>query len=482
MIPDLVIVFLVFLFLTGFLLLVRTQGNVLGGVNLGHVFLDFLLIPALLGVVASFMLLVFRIDPIPLIRAASYRLSLEQNVSYADAIPPNLADNLEVSNVERIDTDSDGFSEWVVSYKFDVRGVWDPIQVVVYDNDRGNPPILFPYRLRPPSRDYLGEGGVSLELTQIIPGENASEDEDASPKEILVRGGQELTIFRYEQNSKEWEPPTDDPLRYQPIGFFRGSGGVGFDGETKNVTVHERDGFERSQLVMRRVYEFKPATNSYFESTTSTKLAPPIVETIDFFPGPPDDILDTEFPEKIVLAFYASTCGSQDNTLCRNKRGIPEDYLLGYSPDAERNDVCSRSRSEVPADEKYDACREFQRENPGYFGLSSFNNMQKIWVKSLSYFPQLEETSSRSVYTGAQPQGNCVVIDLVGPDFLGEAEDARAFQMSFSDGRWKIARRIELGQCLTEAGRPYTPSLEPAAAPELGPAPAPAATQVPPSP
>jgi hypothetical protein len=431
---DLRIVFL-FLLAVSAVLFVLRQGRVLTFTDIGQIIVDFLLVPALAGTALTFTFLITRQDPMPLIRETAYQLSLKQLVSYENAIPENLQNNLAVREIARIDTDSDEFREWVVFYQFDLQDGKSPIQAVVYDNDRGNPPVIFPYALRPPNRDYVSEGSVSLELKDVTIDENGPKGSDL--KEILVWGSNELSIFRYKENSEAWDYPRDAPPRYQPIGFFRGSGGVNFNEETKYVTVVDRAGFERSQLVNRSTYKLNPATNTYWDqyygpAELNRKLAAPAVSTIDFLRGAPDNILDTTFPEKIVLAFYAATCGSQGEALCRN-------YKTGWNP---RDLLAPNS----------DAFNEFRNDNPAYFGLSSFD-VPDISVRHLRYYPQLETDADltvagggRDVYTDEQAQLGVVDITFAIVDNLTlvSREETARYEMKLVDGRWKIAKRLPL--------------------------------------
>jgi len=475
-------VFLIFLGISALLYWLTYGEGIIGFGRLFRALGAALFISAFLATAAIFFILLFRIDPVPYMRQTGYYLGLTQLVYFEDIVPPNLADSLAVVNVQRLDTDGDDYEEWVVHYKYDVAGGTSPIKIMVYDNDRGDPPIVFGYSLLAPDREYLGEKTVTLELKQIINnGQNGAE----GPAEIVARGegNTELTIFRFNQNSEDWQPPTDDPRRYQPIGSFRGSGGVNLADSGGRVTVKDRNGMERSQLAIRSIYELQES-NTYFESSVSTQLAPPVIQTIDFFNGPPADILNTDFPEKIVLAFYTSTCGSKDGTLCRNRTETaanwkPEDFLLGYDPNTATDTACS-STNAVPSDQKYDACREFQRGIPGYFGLTSLSGNRNILVKNLQYYPQLEQSSSQSSYTGAVPQGNCVVVKLAGSGVVNNGEPP-AFQMSFAKGQWKIARRIPLEQCIIETGIPSEPVPSPTPTPPFQSTPTPAATQVPPA-
>jgi hypothetical protein len=69
-----------------------------------------------------------------------------------------------------------------------------------------------------------------------------------------------------------------------------------------------RASYERSQLVTRQFY--RPGASGYF-ITDTTSLLSPTGAAVDFPSGIPEDILDTPYPEKIVLAFY-QTFGKPD--------------------------------------------------------------------------------------------------------------------------------------------------------------------------
>ena len=458
---DLRIVFLVLLGITGLLFLLRPDP--IGGLRgLLQVLLDFLLVVFASLTVLIFALVLTRTDPTTLVLNLSSQV-VRLNVSFLQAIPTRLANTLAVETVTRRDTDGDGFDEWVVFYRFDLQTGRSPIEGTIYDSDRGNPPVIFPYQLRVPGRDYLSEGAINIGFAQIPP-------ETMGPEEILVRGVNELSIFRFVQNTQEWESPRDNPPRYQNIGFFRGSGGVSFNEGNGEVTVINRDLFERSQLVWRSVYAPRTLDNgavvTYYESPNPPLLAPPIMETIDFFQNPPDDILNTTFPEKIVLGFYASTCDSWDISLCRNANDgwVSADFL---APD------------DNPGQES--ALREFNNGNAAYFGLTTLDRNQDITVKKLRYYPQIERASAELVatatpdfYTGLQPQGNCVEVTLGNPA-PGESASL-AFGVRFVQGQWKLERRLELAVCrgvadatLGDAFVPPTPTPAQTSLPPLGP-------------
>ncbi len=427
---DLRIIFLVLLGLTAFFFILR-GGNLLTGKELIEIVLDFVLVLAVAGTVISFGFILTRRDPLPLIRELAYRLSFEQLVSFEHIIPTDLARNLTVSDISRADLDGDGFKEWVVFYQYDLQNPASPVAGAVYDNDRGNPPVIFPYNLRPPRRDYLSEGQVSYDLTNVTIDQNGPQGADLP--EILVRGTKELSIFRFRENSELWDFPRDAPPRYQPIGFFRGSGGVSFDQTTKRVTVIDRDGFERSQLVNRTIYALNKSTNTYWDqfydpAALDRKLAAPVISTIDFLGESPKDILDVALPEKIVLAFYAATCSSAGEALCRHSGAgwTARDFL----------------------DANGDAFANFRDKKSSYFGLPALSHAD-ISVKYLRYYPQLETDTDlltagggRDVVTGEQGQSSAVDITFV---IAGNAQEQMVrYAMAKVGDQWKINHRLPL--------------------------------------
>ena len=427
---DLRIIFLFLLAVTAFLFIARNRGGLLSLGELAQIIVDFLLVLAMAGTAITFGFLLARQDPLPLIRELAYRQSFDQLVSFEHIIPPNLEKSLAISEIYRMDTDGDGFNEWVVFYQFDLQNTLNPVRGAVYDSDRGDPPVLFPYNLLPPNRDYLSESRPSLSLQDVTVDKNGPNNTDV--KELLVQSTHELSIFRYHENSAQWDFPRDSPPRYQPIGFFRGSGGVSFDKTSKQVTVLDRDSFERSQLVVRSVYALNPATNTYWDqyydlSSLDRKLGKPLVLTIDFLDGAPEDIYEVAYPEKIVLAFYVSTCSSSGEALCRlaSAGWQPKNFL----------------------DPNGDAYIEFQNKNFGYFGLPSFSHSADISVSYLRYFPQLETDADlltsgggRDLVTGEQAQSD--VVDITFTLSGDPQEQARRFAMTWVDGQWKITRRL----------------------------------------
>lgn len=421
------ILFLLLLPVTAILFVLR-KGTVLTLGDIVQIIVDFLLVISVAGLVATFFFIMTRRDPQPLLRQLGYQTSLQQLVSFEDAIPTYLKKEIAVQSITRADTDGDDFREWIVFYHYDLQDGTNPVKGAVYDTDRGNPPVLFPYSLRPPDRDWLSEGAqVELELVQLVNAPTGQNNRD--PQEIFVWGNNRntLTIFMYVENSAQWDYPRDAPARYQPIGFFRGSGGVDYNRTSKRVTVRDRNGFERSQLMARSVYALNPATNTYLDPYNSQRLAAPIISTVDFFSGPPLEALTTTYPEKVVLAFYAATCGAVNDTLCRNADNIKEQPQLFLAPNSP-------------------AYAEFQNNNPGYFGLTSFTNMQEISIAALRYYPGLETDpdllvfgQGRDVVTGEEPQCNAVQVVLVTGN---SPPQTLWYSMGIVNGQWKIFRLL----------------------------------------
>jgi hypothetical protein len=363
-----------------------------------------------LTLVALLVIAITGFDPMPLIRGGAVFATQHQVVDLFKVFPPGY----RVEEVSYQDTDGDGQNEWVVFYQFDLVDGRSPYGGVVYDDDRGQPPALFPYRLLPPDRDYLSQGKVKLSRADVV-----TLGEIKPVKELLVYGetdklNTELGIFRNIPNTLPWEPPTDDPRRYQVIGFFRGDAGVTYDDTTKTVTVLNRAGYDRSQLAVQTVYALNEKRGTYMSPTDPDVLGAPASTQVVFAYGMPDDILNTPYPEKIVLAFY-TTLGE------RPPKVAPRDLLTGQ------------------------ALIEYERNNLGYFGLQNGtkDNVSDVQLKLLSYVPAVEEFDASATILGAEPRAIVVEVDLEGK--VGQAQVSTAepirWVLTLVDGDWKIDRR-----------------------------------------
>jgi hypothetical protein len=216
--------------------------------------------------------------------------------------------------VQLLDADGDGKDEWIVFYRFDlVEGAtgrqFSPIGAAVYNDDHGDPPVVFPYELHPPDRTYLGEQNCVAEVGDLIT-TNAG-------LELLVRNFAEenlvvdLSVFHWYDHDQDdlSKNPSEERQGYECLGFFRGSGGITFDGS--RVIVKERTE-ERSQLSVKRVYDAREG--SYFQPG-GRELWPPVETSIEFTFGVPEDVAQSPYPEKVVLAFYLAL--GQNNPLAQ---------------------------------------------------------------------------------------------------------------------------------------------------------------------
>ncbi len=166
-----------------------------------------------IGLVILLLLAITRFDPTPILRQLAVAQAQNKVVDFF-AVFPNKD---KVQDVENVDTDGDGQKEWVVLYRFDLTDGRSPYAGAIYDYDRGDPPVIFPYRLVPPDRDYLSDSAISLKLDNLV-----TVGEVNPVTEVFVTGttgsiNTDLDIFRYVPNSMPWEPPHDEPRLYQVI-------------------------------------------------------------------------------------------------------------------------------------------------------------------------------------------------------------------------------------------------------------------------
>ena len=261
--------------------------------------------------------------------------------------------------VSRLDTDGDNFQEWVVKYKYDLTVQRSPVAIAIYDNDRGTPPILYPYRLTLPDRDYATE--MDWWGTNVLMGDYVKGD-TTGRQEIVVQGSgppEEFSLFRYEPSRKspEWADPHDYPSVYRCIGFFRGDV-IKLPDDNNRVIVTRRI-YDRSQLAKKEVYEYDAARDTYLDAEGKALL--PYTEIwIDFAFAEPVDVEASEYPEKVVLAYY--------------KRFPTGDFLPLMS-------TLARERAKLAA----------QTQNVSAFGLPVMpGNIDRILVQTLAYTPQAE--------------------------------------------------------------------------------------------
>jgi hypothetical protein len=373
-----------------------------------------------LALVALLLIAITGFDVTPLLRKVALFQTGHRVVDFFALMPE---DQYRVYDVLHRDTDGDGHEEWVVFYQFDLADGRSPYAGAVYDFDRGRPPVLFPYRLVPPDRDYLSEATVKLDFENItdVGGEEGVPElfvygqvGEKSEKGDDIKLTTDLSIFRHVPNSFEWEFPRDEPRRYQVVGSFRGDGGITYDSKSKRVTVLNRAGYDRSQLAVESIYELDEGRGSYMSVANPQQLSAPASSRVVFAFGMPDDILDTPYPEKIVLGFY--------EMLATRRPDIdPREFLTGQ------------------------ALIEFDRGNLAYFGFGSASgDVSDMKVTQLSYSTDFEQLDPSITVLGEDPRFLSVSVAFdakVGATSAGTSEPIHWLTTPVN-GRWKIDRRL----------------------------------------
>jgi hypothetical protein len=242
-------------------------------------------------------------------------------------------------NVTRLDTDGDGDQDWIILYSFDDPGnaAFAPIRCAIYQSVQREPrlPIIYPYHLQAPGWTYLGEGAgrvsvrVADVVTNIQPDETYPQGTDFATKEVVVENkgpdGQVLraSIFQWRNTvppeyrnraePQEYifvpsEPPPANSQWYQCIGLFEAT--VRVQIEANQVTVLDRMN-DRSQLARVNVYEPVAGTGGYLYG--GQDLVPPASSCVDFAFGVPSDVVQSPYPEKIVIAFQKQFQSAESN-------------------------------------------------------------------------------------------------------------------------------------------------------------------------
>ena len=302
-----------------------------------------------------------------------------------------------VTDIKRLDTNGDGWKEWVVFYSFDRVGLNSPSTGVIFHRVGKELPIIYPYQLRTPDIDTLGVGKLAIGVSEIL---GNLEGETRPHAELVITDAlaSTLTIFRVREVT-----PSNDlncesyPNPYQAEGFFKGNLKITRAGNA--VSVWDRAGSERSQFALRRTY--RPSQGSYFQPGT-TKLLPPSEASIEFAYGMPADILDTPYPEKLVLAFYNRLVG-----------GDPKPYLSEQ------------------------AKRRFPAGQLDYGAPWALSQVQKALVQEISYVPGAEDVTSAG--SSEQPQSAEVQVKVL---FVGPGNESRLRSIRWylvkSNNRWQM--------------------------------------------
>ena len=270
-------------------------------------------------------------------------LTAKTEIDLKSILPPSL----QAIDVQRLDPVTGIESQWLVLYKYDVTTLFSPIAGVVYRADRGGanqPPAIFPYPLRLPDRDFLGTGSVTVTPRDVL---------SAQPGVELVAENRnsdgfvtEVAIFRWHDPFADevWRAHNLEERYYECMGFFRTNGQVivGLD----QVTVEDLVG-DRSQLA--RFHTYKPDENgSYLPDGVTLKSA--ASSHIDFAFGLSGTVLDSPYPEKIVLAFYKTLGGPTEHLeayLSEDAQKLLSSGLQGYGCDWAPSKVSRASVHEI---------------------------------------------------------------------------------------------------------------------------------------
>lgn len=403
-----------------------------------------------LGIIAVFgaflLIRLFNIDPEPSIMNFARLISRGELVEFQQAFNTSANPSHRICEVARVDTDGDGFREWLVFYQSDTvqdgnifRPCPDasPRRAVIYDNDRGDPPVIFPYTLEPPDGDYLGAAGIEFEMHEVVP--NVADSPDGV-EELFIYGyggglRNQLAIFSYRKNSEPWDTPTNQTPRYQLIGFFNGNGGVSYNEDTRAVTVKSYGAdLARSQLAVENVYNLQE-NGTYFNTlSVASGVAPPLASparsAVEYALGPPAELLNTQYPEKIALAFFKSL-DSADN---QNQGWTTGDFLASNSQAGDQAASGGLLR---------------------YLGFPSNSPLSNVLVTRLRFFPDVEQAGAQAASTtfGATAGSSVVEVSAQaqqdGQTVFSEGIIFKMVREGSAEGnRWKVEKRcLSLQDC-----------------------------------
>jgi hypothetical protein len=295
-----------------------------------------------------------------------------------------LPESWEVDDVLRIDTDQDNDNEWVILYAYDNPGnkSFAPIRGAIYDIARREPklPIVYPYQLQAPGWTFLGEGmgKVSVRIENVVTVAPPGTQEDAGELVVENMGPDGFTnrvsIYRWQDNvpddlRKRTDPheillvpgqPLSSGEWYECIGMFAGTLKVVL--ETDRVTVVDLLN-DRSQLAKVSTYRANAALNGYLDA--SYQLAQPSAVCIDFAHGMPENVAESPYPEKIVMAYQKTF--SQDPLTSGTyltedaQKSLGSDLWTLFGPST--RDACIKQISYGPAEETESEIQSFGTAN-----------------------------------------------------------------------------------------------------------------------
>jgi hypothetical protein len=217
--------------------------------------------------------------------------SITCNSDFSPLLPPDW----KIVSQSKLENENSTELRCVAFYRFDVpRNGWGKVAVggTVFRVDRNRPNDIHAYPLSLPDGHYLGENQVSARPLDVL--------SDLEGKEVVIEDKLgdlvvEASIF----SEQDIENSEDNP--YKSRGWFIGDGGVKV--ELDKVTTWTRRLGTRSQLADRRTYT--PRENQTYYQKGSAKLVDPGTPVLVSL-SMPEDPATSEYPEKVVLAFYES--------------------------------------------------------------------------------------------------------------------------------------------------------------------------------
>jgi hypothetical protein len=218
------------------------------------------------------------------INVAAQRLIRDPGLTFAEILPKSWRH----VDTYRININGTGKNAWIVLYRFDLLNEGGenigPITAVVYQPDDEMPPNLVTHPLHPQDRDFLCECNCTPILENVLSGLDGEElvFYDKCGDQIS-----RLTIFHWDEND----------AKYVATGHFCGTC---IEVALDEVTVREPLQ-DRAQLSECKTYRAWDNRTYYQPSGTPV---PSKKTEIVFSKGEPDAVLDSPYPEKIVLAFY----------------------------------------------------------------------------------------------------------------------------------------------------------------------------------
>lgn len=233
----------------------------------------------------------------------------------------------DARNIYRKDTDGDEQDEWVVFSNLDEKS----FGAVVYDPEPCRFTRIHTYPLIAEENDYLAE---KLPDSTWLGPELSNLDKLLKNEALVIYSPdrQTLSLFRWSDESEgKCEQAEPEKRGYKSIGFFRASGSVKI--REKQIATIDRNGFERSQLAIERIW-FPGEKDTFLDE--NGRMAAPNISQINFTFDNLSELQDTYYPEKAVLAFYLTLF--KRTPLLDGLNWKAEDFLSAANLEAENQE------------------------------------------------------------------------------------------------------------------------------------------------